>query len=95
MSGGQAKRVALARAFYKNPFFMVLDEPETHLDAEGEAALIDVITKIKATKAITLVIVTRHIKLIQLMKNTLVLREGKMQAFGKTEDVLEKMKSKQ
>lgn len=92
LSGGQAKRVALARAFYKNPCFVVLDEPETHLDPEGETALIEAIQKLKQQHQATLVIVTRHIKLIQLMDKTLVLRDGKMQAIGPTNDILNKMR---
>ena len=91
LSGGQAKRVALARAFYKNPCFIVLDEPETHLDVEGERALLNAIEKIKAKQQATLIIVTRHLKLIQLMEKTLVLREGKIQALGATPEILAKM----
>ncbi|MCX7121588.1 MAG: type I secretion system permease/ATPase [Gammaproteobacteria bacterium] len=91
LSGGQAKRVALARAFYKNPCLIVLDEPETHLDVDGERALLDAIEKIKAEKSATIIIVTRHLKLIKLMEKTLVLRDGKIQAFGATDEILAKM----
>ena len=69
----------------------MLDEPETHLDVEGEKALLDAVEKLKATYRATLVVVTRHIKLIQMMDKTLLLREGKAQAFGKTAEVLKAM----
>lgn len=92
LSGGQAKRVALARAFYKNPCFIVLDEPETHLDVDGEHALLNAIEKIKSAHHATLVIVTRHLKIIEMMDKTAILQEGKMQAFGPTAEILEKMR---
>ena len=91
LSGGQAKRVALARAFYKNPCFIVLDEPETHLDVDGERALLNAVEKAKSSHHATLVIVTRHLKLIQMMDKTLLLQDGKIQAFGGTAEILAKM----
>ena len=94
LAGGQAKRVALARTFYKNPRFIVLDEPETHLDVDGEKALLQAVEKILSEKATTLIIITRHLKLIQMMEKTLVLKNGLMQAIGPTQEILTQLQQR-
>jgi len=88
LSGGQARRVALARALYGSPCLVVLDEPETNLDNEGEAALLNAITTLKNNRAATLIVISRHPGVVKLMDKVLVLLEGKMQAFGATESIL-------
>ncbi len=81
LSGGQSRRVALARAFYDNPRLVVLDEPETHLDQEGGAGLAEAIKKAKANK-MTVIIISQHRDIISLADQLLVLFEGKMKSFG-------------
>jgi len=87
LSGGQRQRIALARALYGDPFLVVLDEPNSNLDSEGERALIRAIARIRARGGIAVVIAHRPI-LLQAVDHMLVLNEGRLQAFGTTESVL-------
>jgi PrtD family type I secretion system ABC transporter len=87
LSGGQRQRIALARALYGNPFLVVLDEPNSNLDAEGERALARAIADIRTRGGIVVVIAHRPL-LIGAVDHMLVLNEGRMQAFGRTESVL-------
>ncbi|MDP1717355.1 MAG: type I secretion system permease/ATPase [Burkholderiales bacterium] len=87
LSAGQRQRVALARALYGKPRLVVLDEPNSNLDAEGEAALIEAIRSMKAD-GVTLVIVTHRSTLLSAMDRILVLREGFIEKFGPPSEVL-------
>jgi PrtD family type I secretion system ABC transporter len=87
LSGGQRQRIALARALYGNPFLVVLDEPNSNLDSEGERALVRAIGAIRARGGIVVVIAHRP-SLLGAVDHMLVLNEGRMQAFGTTESVL-------
>ncbi|MDP2241533.1 MAG: type I secretion system permease/ATPase [Burkholderiales bacterium] len=87
LSAGQRQRVALARALYGKPRLVVLDEPNSNLDAEGEAALIEAIRSMKAD-GVTLVIVTHRSTLLSAMDRILVLREGLIEKFGPPSEVL-------
>jgi ATP-binding cassette subfamily C protein len=90
LSAGQRQRIGLARAFYGNPFLVVLDEPTSNLDADGEEALTEAILKVRQRGGIVLVIAHRP-KALDGVDHVLVLAEGKMQSFGKKEDVLRKV----
>jgi len=87
---GQRQRIALARAFYGDPFLVLLDEPSTNLDGEGEAALQKAIRDLKARRAIVIVIAHRKSALAACDK-VLVLLNGVQQAFGPRDDVLRKI----
>jgi PrtD family type I secretion system ABC transporter len=81
LSGGQRQRIALARALYGRPKVVVLDEPDAHLDAEGEDALKSVIQALKASGT-TLAVVSHRAGLIGQLDKIAVLKEGALQAFG-------------
>jgi PrtD family type I secretion system ABC transporter len=87
LSAGQAQRVALARALYGNPFLIVLDEPNSNLDTEGDEALTRAVRAARERGAIVVVVAHRPIG-IEAVDLLLVLKDGRMQAFGPKEQVL-------
>jgi PrtD family type I secretion system ABC transporter len=91
LSAGQAQRIALARALYRDPFLIVLDEPNSNLDADGDQALTFAIQRARARGAVVVVIAHRP-SAIAAVELVLVMREGRQQAFGPKEAVLGKMK---
>jgi PrtD family type I secretion system ABC transporter len=90
LSAGQRQRIALARALYGDPFLVVLDEPNSNLDSDGEAALTEAIRAVRARGGIAVVVAHRASALaaVDLM---LVLAEGRVQAFGSKDDILAKV----
>jgi ATP-binding cassette subfamily C protein len=87
LSAGQAQRVALARALYGDPFLIVLDEPNSNLDTEGDEALTRAIRGARERGAIVVVVAHRPIG-IEAVDQLLVLKDGRMQACGPKETVL-------
>jgi PrtD family type I secretion system ABC transporter len=87
LSAGQAQRVALARALYGDPFLIVLDEPNSNLDTEGDEALTRAVRASRERGAIVVVVAHRPIG-IEGVDNILVLKDGRVQAFGPKEQVL-------
>jgi ATP-binding cassette subfamily C protein len=87
LSAGQAQRVALARALYGDPFLVVLDEPNSNLDAEGDEALSRAITGVRARGGIVVVIAHRP-SAIAGVDLLLMMNQGRAQAFGPKEEVL-------
>ncbi|WP_291863680.1 type I secretion system permease/ATPase [Bradyrhizobium sp.] len=87
LSAGQAQRVALARALYGDPFLIVLDEPNSNLDTEGDQALSRAVRASRERGAIVVVVAHRPIG-IEAVDMLLVLKDGRMQAFGPKETVL-------
>lgn len=86
LSAGQAQRVALARALYNDPALVILDEPNAHLDAEGEAALIKALSHAKARGA-TVIIVAHRAGVIASVDRVLVLKDGAVDTIGPREEV--------
>jgi ATP-binding cassette, subfamily C, bacterial len=87
LSGGQKQRIALARAFFGNPSLVVLDEPNSNLDAAGEQALTDTLKRAKE-KRVTVVVITQRPAVLNTMDKLLILRAGRLEAFGPPSDVL-------
>jgi ATP-binding cassette subfamily C exporter for protease/lipase len=90
LSGGQRQRVGLARAFYGNPAFIVLDEPNSSLDEQGDADLASAITQLKA-KGCTFIVMTHRTSVLSVADKMLVLRDGQLQMFGPRDEVLKAM----
>lgn len=89
LSGGQRQRIGLARALYGNPRLIVLDEPNANLDADGEIALMNAISMLKAAGT-TVVVVTHRASLLQQVDRVLLLRDGRVEGFQAKRDVLDK-----
>lgn len=89
LSAGQRQRVALARALYKEPFLVVLDEPNSNLDAVGESALAGAIRSVRDRGGIAIVVAHRPSALLTVDR-VLALANGQVAAFGPKEDVLRK-----
>jgi len=87
LSAGQAQRVALARAVYRDPFLVVLDEPNSHLDSEGDEALTRAILGVRERNGIVIVIAHRP-SAIAGVDQLLVMNQGRVQAFGPKDEVL-------
>jgi ATP-binding cassette, subfamily C, bacterial PrsD len=90
LSAGQLQRIALARALYREPFLVVLDEPNSNLDAEGEAALIRAVFGVRERGGIV-VVIAHHPSVLAAVDTLLVMREGRMWALGPKDEILPKV----
>jgi PrtD family type I secretion system ABC transporter len=90
LSAGQQQRVALARALYGDPFLVVLDEPNSNLDAEGDEALTQAILGARARGAIVVVVAHRP-SALSGVDHVLAMNGGRQQAFGPKDEVLAKV----
>ena len=90
LSAGQRQRIGLARAFYRNPFLVILDEPTSNLDSDGEEALTEAILNVRRRNGIVVVVAHRP-KALDGVDHVIVVADGKVQSFGRKEDVLRKV----
>lgn len=92
LSGGQRQRVALARAFYGMPRLVVLDEPNSSLDEQGEALLLQALHTLKS-KGVTLVFITHRINLLAAATQMMIMKDGTVSAYGPRDEVLNALKA--
>lgn len=90
LSGGQKQRIALARAFFGDPAVVVLDEPNSNLDAQGEQALTETLARAKS-RGVTVAVVTLRPALLNNVDKVLILRSGRVEAFGPPTEVLHRL----
>ncbi len=93
LSGGQRQRIGLARAFFGTPKILILDEPNSNLDAEGDAALERALQQAKAEK-ITVVMVTQRKTSADKLDSLMIIRDGQIEDYGPREIVVEKQNAK-
>ncbi|MFN4090749.1 MAG: type I secretion system permease/ATPase [Alphaproteobacteria bacterium] len=90
LSGGQRQRIALARAVFGTPRLIVLDEPNSNLDNEGELALTHAIRRLQASGT-TIVIIAHRPSILSHVDKLLVLRQGMVEAFGPRDEIMAKV----
>ena len=94
LSAGQRQRVGLARALLGNPKLVVLDEPNSNLDSDGERALVQAVKSVRDSGA-TVVMVSHRPALLAEADLLGVVVDGQLQHFGLRDEVLSKLQSKQ
>ena len=90
MSGGQRQRIGLARAIYDMPALVVLDEPNSNLDSDGEAALLNAISALKEAKR-TVIVVTHKTNILAVADKIVLMAGGRAQGFGPRDAILSKL----
>lgn len=94
LSGGQRQRIGLARALYGDPVIVVLDEPNSNLDEQGELALSNVI-KILKQKAVTVIVITHRSNVLANVDKLLILNDGQISAYGPKDQVIAHLQKQQ
>ena len=87
LSGGERQRIGLARAAFGQPKFLVLDEPNSNLDNEGEQALLAAMDQLKRAGS-TIIIVTHRPSLLSAVDMIAILRDGALDRIGERDKVL-------
>ena len=88
--GGERQRVGLARAMYDNPKILLLDDPNSNLDDQGEQELIQAIERAKALGS-TVIVISHKPQVLKSLDDLLVRKDGTVAAFVEREEVLQQL----
>ena len=91
LSGGQKQRIALARAIYDNPKIVILDEPNSNLDKDGEKALLNTIKSLKENNT-TVLLVTHKQNILEITNKIILIEDGLLKDFAPTDEILSENK---
>jgi ATP-binding cassette subfamily C exporter for protease/lipase len=94
LSGGQRQRLAIARAFYGAPKYIVMDEPNANLDEIGESVLAQAVSTLKEMGC-SIIITTHRPRLVSVMDKLLVLRAGQQVGFGAADEMINAVRNLQ
>ena len=87
LSAGQAQRISLARALFRDPQYLILDEPNSNLDADGDQKLVQTLEQLKRDGK-TILIVAHRLSVLPIIDRLLVLQGGRLTMFGPRDEVL-------
>ena len=90
LSGGQQQRVALARALFRGPSILILDEPNSNLDADGDQELLQCLHQAKA-RGTTVLLVAHRMSMMPIVDGLLIIQEGRVAAYGPRDEILRKI----
>jgi ATP-binding cassette subfamily C protein len=90
LSGGHRQRIALARALYGDPSLLVMDEPSSNLDTEGDKALLNSLRRLKE-KGRTVIVISHRQETLRTVDKILCLQNGTVALFGASKDVLARL----
>lgn len=93
LSGGQRQRIALARALFGNPKILILDEPNSSLDGEGEQALVTSLQTIRDAGT-TIIMVAHKPSVLGFVDKLLLIKDGQLHMYGPRSDILQKLQPK-
>jgi ATP-binding cassette subfamily C protein EexD len=94
LSGGQRQRIGLARALYGNPALVVLDEPNSNLDEQGELALEKALIQLKQ-KQVTVIIITHRNNVLSKVDKLMILKDGALVVYGPKDQVISYLQQQQ
>ena len=92
LSAGQRQKIGLARAIYGSPKLIILDEPNSNLDDQGEHDLLNALRKMKEIGS-TIIVITHRTSILALVDTLLTMKEGEVISYGRRDDVLREMSS--
>jgi ATP-binding cassette subfamily C protein len=90
LSAGQAQRISLARALFRDPRYLILDEPNSSLDAEGDQQLVQALEDLK-NRGKTILIVAHRLSVLPIVDKLLVVKDGRLSMYGPRDEVLRKI----
>jgi ATP-binding cassette subfamily C protein len=90
LSAGQAQRVALARALFRSPQYLILDEPNSNLDAEGDQQLVQTLAELKK-RGLTMIVVAHRLSVLPIVDKLMVIRDGRLAMFGPRDQILQEI----